>query len=94
MTNIHSTRVFNSIADTGAFSETDIMKLLVEGGVELEEELMLEFSFVDLLNLSGKDKELAISLLVYLGVLSYSDEPQMLQIPNEVSKTLVWFPSC
>jgi Predicted AAA-ATPase len=88
-TSTHSAKILKLVADTGAFSVADIVELRVKGYVELKEALMSDFTFIDLLCLTGKDNHLTFSLLMYIGALSYGVQPQVLLIPNEVSKEMV-----
>jgi hypothetical protein len=59
---------------TAGFRETPIAK---------------EFGFVDLMEMSGKDSVVTLSLLVYLGVLTRNVRPHRVRIPNKVMKASV-----
>jgi hypothetical protein len=84
---VHTTNMLKSIADFGQFSMGNILQLVAAGSQKTK--IRDEFGFVDLMNLSGKDSVLTISLLVYLGVLTRDVRPGIVRIPNEVMKCSV-----
>ena len=81
-TAVHSTAILKSIADVGEFSVHDLAELVTTGSIRTN--IKREFGFADLLNV-GKDRTLTLSLLHYLGVLTYGPTGD-LRIPNDIIK--------
>ena len=81
-TAVHSTAILKSIADVGEFSVRDLTELVTTGSIQTN--IKREFGFADLLNV-GKDRTLTLSLLHYLGVLTYGPAGD-LRIPNDIIK--------
>jgi hypothetical protein len=84
---IHTTNILKSVADTGQFSVEDIVRLVAAGFQKTK--ILKEFGFVDLMEMSGKDRAVTLSLLVYLGVLTRDARPGVVRIPNELMKATV-----
>ncbi|KAA8910762.1 hypothetical protein FN846DRAFT_888157 [Sphaerosporella brunnea] len=81
---VHTTNILASIADNGAFSVDDIVKLMAAGSISST--VRSEFGFSDLVGHIGEDKAATLSLLVHLGVLTREVIPGRLRIPNEIMK--------
>jgi hypothetical protein len=83
----HPTSILKSVPDLGKFSWPDLKKLESEGPQKTK--ILTKFGFTDLVMLPGKDSQMTLSLLVYLGALTGDEQPGVVQIPNRAMRDMV-----
>jgi hypothetical protein len=81
------TNVLASVRHFAKFSLADLVQLELEKRQRAK--ILTNFDFTDLVMLSGKDRQMTISLLVYMGVLTRDKEPGVVRIPNKLMTGMV-----